>query len=156
MVIRIRRADEKDQAELARLFLRARTKAFGWQDASEFALSDFARETAGEIITLAEDEHGTLIGFISVWEEDRFVHHLFVDPQFAGKGVGSRLLDSLQAWLPPPYRLKCLLLNTAAHSFYRRRGWHETGRAGTGAAAYAEMIYPAPVPGTVVKPAQRT
>jgi GNAT superfamily N-acetyltransferase len=141
MQISFRRAEPKDHPTLARIFLEARKSAFIWQDAATFMLSDFEHQTQGEILILAEEENGTVLGFISIWEQESFVHHLFVDPPFQGRGISTRLRESLRAWLPPPYRLKCLLANTPAHGFYLRRGWTETARAGVGTEAYAELVW---------------
>ncbi len=146
MQISVRRAEPKDHPSLARIFLEARKNAFTWQDAAAFTLADFVHQTRGEILILAEDENGTVLGFISVWEPDSFVHHLFVDPLFQGRGIGTRLLESLRVWLPPPHRLKCLLANTRAHSFYLRKGWTEIARAGAGAEVYAELVWRPPSP----------
>ncbi len=133
MQISVRRAETADHTSLARIFLEARKSAFTWQETAAFTLSDFKHQTQGEILILAEDEKGAALGFISIWEPESFVHHLFVDPPFQGRGIGTRLLESLHAWLPPPYRLKCLLANTQAHAFYIRKGCTEIARAVAGA-----------------------
>jgi GNAT superfamily N-acetyltransferase len=144
MRISVRRAEEKDHPSLARIFLEARKCTFTWQDATAFNLSDFEHETRGEILILAAGGNGTVLGFISVWEPESFVHHLFVDPLFQGRGIGTRLLESLREWLPPPHRLKCLLANPRAHLFYLRKGWTEIARSGIGTGAYAELVWPRP------------
>ncbi|RYD19560.1 MAG: N-acetyltransferase, partial [Verrucomicrobiaceae bacterium] len=95
-----------------------------------------------EIIHVAEDpESGALLGFISVWSKEHFVHHLYVTPDQQRCGTGSALLRSLRSWLPLPYRLKCLEENHAALAFYRRHGWAELERGTDTLGDYLLMEY---------------
>jgi ribosomal protein S18 acetylase RimI-like enzyme len=126
--ISIRRAEAKDSAALARIFVESRLEAFYWQNPARFRLEDFEKETAGEAVFVAEDGSGTILGFVSVWEPERFVHHLYIAPGQQRRGIGKRLLDSLSSWLPLPYQLKCKVKNEAACAFYRKNGWVETDR----------------------------
>lgn len=125
--IRIRPATPTDHAALAELFLRARRECFTWQDAGSFRLEDFAEQMEGEVIHLAEGDDGELLGFLSVWEAESFVHHLFIAPGQRGRGVGRALVADLQWRMPGPFQLKCVAANEAALGFYRRLGWIATG-----------------------------
>ncbi len=128
MGISIRRAEAKDGAALARIFVESRLAAFYWQNPARFRLEDFEKETAGEVVFVAEDGGGRLLGFISVWEPERFVHHLYIAPGELRRGIGKQLLASLSSWLPLPYQLKCKVKNEAACAFYRKNCWVEKGR----------------------------
>jgi len=125
---RIRRANAGDIPALISLFYRARVEAFHWRPRESFDPSDFLKETAGETIEVALDREGTVLGFIAIWEPERFVHHLFVDPDHQRRGVGSLLLAGVRAWLPQPHRLKCVTANHSAYAFYIRHGWRELER----------------------------
>lgn len=125
--MKIRAAKEGDYPALAKIFLEARRDAFIWANASAHALHDFEEQTAGEMIHLAEDEHAEILGFISVWEAENFVHHLFVSPRHQRKGVGTALLDDLSSRRGGPFTLKCVAANGAALSFYRALGWRGIG-----------------------------
>lgn len=125
---RIRPAGIEDVPALAALFYRVRVESFHWRSRESFDLSDFLKETAGEIIWLAETGEGIPAGFIAVWEPDRFIHHLFVDSAHQRCGVGALLLQSLRKWLPQPHRLKCVTVNHPAYAFYRKHGWREIER----------------------------
>lgn len=125
--MRIRTARKEDHPVLAEIFLRARMDAFGWAVPASHAWEDFAEQTEGEMIHLAEDEAGEILGFISVWEADNFVHHLFVAPEHQRKGVGKALLDDLSSRRSGPFTLKCVEENTAALAFYQMQGWREIG-----------------------------
>ncbi len=126
--INIRRAVAGDGVALAHIFMESRIEAFSWQNPARFRPEDFEKETAGETVFVAENGSGKILGFISVWEPERFIHHLFIAPDQQRRGIGKRLLESLSSWLPLPYRLKCKVKNEAACSFYRKNGWVETGR----------------------------
>jgi GNAT superfamily N-acetyltransferase len=137
----IRRSTDADTPALARIFLAARVQAFHWLDPDSFGISDFAAKTEGETIYLAEGGNGCPVGFISVWRLESFVHHLYVDPGHQWQGIGSRLLHSLESWLPRPYQLKCLVANQPARAFYRKHGWTEQGRGSDELGDYVVMEY---------------
>jgi len=40
--------------------------------------SDFARDTEGEVLLVAVGSDDKPEAFISVWEQDAFIHHLYV------------------------------------------------------------------------------
>ncbi len=132
---------ETDTPALEQLFLEARIRAFHWCDPSSFLRSDFSIQTEGEIVHLAEDSRGSLLGFISVWRLENFIHHLYIAPGHQRAGVGSQLLRSLQPWLPLPHRLKCLSKNETALSFYRKHGWTTQGRGSDALGDYLVMEY---------------
>jgi ribosomal protein S18 acetylase RimI-like enzyme len=84
---------------------------------------NFAAAIEGEKVSVCTGEDGALLGFISVWVEDSFIHHLYVGDGARHQGVGTDLLASLRPWLPLPWRLKCVVANAAAMRFYRARGF---------------------------------
>ncbi|MBK1818378.1 GNAT family N-acetyltransferase [Luteolibacter yonseiensis] len=138
-MIQIRRATASDHPELARIFLSVRRETFDWCDPSSFALEDFSIQTTGEVIYLAHDADERILGFISVWEADGFVHHLYVVKERQGEGIGTSLLRSLHPWLPLPYRLKCLTANSAARGFYSKHGWQDIATGSDPLGDYALM-----------------
>ncbi|WP_211473085.1 GNAT family N-acetyltransferase [Collimonas humicola] len=90
-------------------------------------VSDFAKASEGELVFVASSSDGEVVGFVSVYVEDSFIHHLYVRSDFQNKGIGRSLLSSLQHWLPVPWRLKCVRKNQRALSFYLRNDWREVG-----------------------------
>jgi GNAT superfamily N-acetyltransferase len=129
-VFRVRKAKASDTEKLARIFLESRLCTFYWQNPAQFHLEDFEKQTAGEVVFVAEDEKGTILGFISVWAEESppFIHHLYISLEHQKKGIGKLLIQSLFSWLPRPYRLKCLTKNRKALTFYKKTGWVEVDR----------------------------
>ena len=108
--------------ELRRIFLEARQLAFPWIDASTFKLLDFDEAIQGEILLVALN-HNMPIGFIAWWPPDNFVHSLFIDPSFIGRGVGKLLLQACLEQIGRPASLKCLKANKKALGFYHSQGW---------------------------------
>lgn len=91
---------------------------------------DIAAASAGERVVVCVSAAEELKGFVSVWEPESFLHHLYVDRRFQRQRVASVLLESLEDWLPKPWRLKCVQSNHGAMAFYRQNGWKAvaTGR----------------------------
>ena len=118
----VRGASAADSASLQGVYLKTRVERFHWLDASQLRESDFDRDTAGEKIWLAELD-GRVIGFVSVWLPDNFIHHLFVLPEFSGQKVGSALLAVCLGAIGRPAQLKCLSANLEALQFYLAKGW---------------------------------
>ncbi|WP_413623595.1 N-acetyltransferase family protein [Luteibacter sp. Lutesp34] len=126
-ICRIRAATPADLAALRALFLSVRRQTFVWQPPDAFHLEDFDTQTEGERVFLAEADD-QIAGFISIWEPDDFIHHLFVHSRHMRQGVGRALLQGLPGWPDRAYRLKCLSRNEAALAFYRAHGFTESGR----------------------------
>lgn len=145
----IRAAKEADHLALAELFLAARKASFTWGDPESFALGDFDGQTEGEVIHVAEDEHGRILGFISVWEAENFIHHLFVSPDHMKRGIGKALLEDLAKRRSGPFTLKCVLSNRGALAFYRKLGWRETGSGTTVEGRYLLLEWQ-PIPQLII------
>jgi GNAT superfamily N-acetyltransferase len=85
-------------------------------------MNDFHRDTKGEKIWVAE-LNGDFVEFVSVWEAESFIHHLFVLPAYASQVIGSQLLATCLSYISRPATLKCVSANTGALSFYKQKGW---------------------------------
>jgi GNAT superfamily N-acetyltransferase len=136
MTITIRGAEAADAPALRALFLRSRRETFVWQPAEAFTLADFDAQTQDERLWVALDEAAWPIGFIALWEPEQFIHHLYVDRAWMGRGVGRALLHALPGWPRTRFVLKCLSLNGGAQAFYRACGFTQVGSGGTGDSAY--------------------
>jgi GNAT superfamily N-acetyltransferase len=84
-----------------------------------------AQDTEGEVLLVAVGSDDEPEGFVSVWEPDAFIHHLYVRPGSRQKGIGKQLLESLRSRMRKPWRLKCVRANDRALRFYLRHGWLE-------------------------------
>jgi GNAT superfamily N-acetyltransferase len=129
--VHVRRFREPDREPLRAIFLRSREAAFFWLVDRRYTPMDFDVSTEGEDVWVAEID-GEAVGFASVAAAESFVHNLFVDPAFAGRGAGAALHAVLARTYAAPLTLKCLKENERALRFYRRLGWRVEGD-GTGA-----------------------
>lgn len=101
--MQIRPYQETDRPFLRTLYLASRKAAFGWRDTSNYQLEDFDGATLGEAIWVAEDG-GTLLGFVSVYREDNFIHNLYVDPISRRAAPAVRCCRRRKPPSPPPAR----------------------------------------------------
>ncbi|WP_080417206.1 GNAT family N-acetyltransferase [Burkholderia ubonensis] len=104
MRIAVRDAVAGDVPALRELFLRSRRETFVWQPGDALQLADFDAQTEGERLLVAEDDSGQLAGFVSVWEPDHFIHHLYVHRPCHRRGIGRALLRALLGWPTTRYR----------------------------------------------------
>jgi GNAT superfamily N-acetyltransferase len=125
-MLTVRQLEQSDAAAVQRLYERAVSRAV-WLPAGVKADANFARSSQGEAVFVCHDPEGCLVGLLSVYVPESFIHHVYVDPEFERQGVGTVLLSSLETWLPLPWHLKCVSANASARAFYARHGWIEVG-----------------------------
>jgi ribosomal protein S18 acetylase RimI-like enzyme len=137
--VTIRTALVSDVAACARLF------ALGQQEidpkSPPWHESEFSDQVAGEDILVAASGI-QVVGFLSLWRPDAFVHFLHVAKPWRRRGVGERLLATARREVLRPLELKCLISNRAALSFYRCLGWQPTGTAHGVTVPYARLRQP--------------
>ena len=136
----IRPFTEADRPFLRTLFLAARRENWTWLDPAGWQLEDFDRVVMGEEILVAEED-GHRLGFAAWLENDNFLHSLFIDPQFQGRGAGSALLRAVQDRFTSTGALKCLLANKEAQAFYRHHGWEIVSQGESEHGSYVLMHY---------------
>lgn len=121
----IRTAEAGDEVAIQALFAHTLLSARWLPDSAKDDV-DFKRNSGGETVWVCVDGQGRLLGMVSVYAPGKFIHHLYVAPGQARRGVGRALLDSLDTWLPRPWYLKCVERNIEARAFYKACGWIET------------------------------
>lgn len=131
----IRPYQEADSSFLRSLYLAARLAAFTWRDTRNYQPEDFDRSTLGEEIWVAEQD-GKLLGFVSIYRADNFIHNLYVDPHLPPQGVGSALLYAAEQTFTSTGSLKCLVKNDKALAFYHKHGWQIVSTGGDGGEEY--------------------
>lgn len=127
MIIIVRESVVQDWDAMRQLFLKSRCQTFPWLPLKGTSLTDLDEQIVGEAIWIAQNTEGKLIGFISVWEAEHFIHHLYVDSTYHRCGVGRMLLQVLPEWGKQSYQLKCLRCNENALSFYDACGFCTAG-----------------------------
>ncbi len=123
----IRLADAADIAEAAALFERVSRAAMHWiapQDQTADLFLGFARD---ETVWVAVAGNA-VIGTASLYEPESFLHSLYVDQAWQGRGVGATLMEAAAQRARAPLSLKVQALNGPARGFYARRGFIETDR----------------------------
>lgn len=103
--------------------------------------AEFDEQVTGEDI-LAAASGNQVVGFLSLWRPDAFVHFLHVDKSWRRRGIGERLLAAARGEVRRPLELKCLVTNRTAQSFYRRLGWQPTSTAEGTAAPFVRLRQP--------------
>ncbi|MFJ2994897.1 GNAT family N-acetyltransferase [Pandoraea sp. NPDC087047] len=133
-------ATQADSPTLARIYYEVRIATMTWVDPSMYREDDFTSHSAGEDVSVAKSNDGDILGFISIWPATDFIHMLYVKPSSQGQGVGTRLLQALPDWPNRPYRLKCLVRNVKAKTFYERHGFQVIGRGTSEEGEFEEMM----------------
>lgn len=121
-VVLVKKGNFLEFPQLRDIFFEIRLKEFFWEDKNEIKLSDFDSNTKGEFILTAYVEN-KIAGFISIWEEDNFIHNLFVLKEFRRLGVGKALLDKTIKCKGTPLTLKCMKDNINSVKFYLSQNW---------------------------------
>jgi ribosomal protein S18 acetylase RimI-like enzyme len=135
MEIEIRPASPDDVAALRELFFAARIAAFFWAVPDLLQREDFDAATQDEPILVAVLNE-QIVGFVSWWPPENFIHNLFVDPTHQGRGIGPQLLTAALRQIGRPATLKCVQKNVRALAFYRRHGWLIAGEGDTAGEPY--------------------
>jgi ribosomal protein S18 acetylase RimI-like enzyme len=135
----IRPAEKEDRAVLSDIYLTVRRETFTWVDPGHFHEEDFAAHTRSERVFVCEDRKIGIAGFLALWEPEDFIHMLYIRSAFQGQSAGTALLQALPEWPNRPYRLKCLVKNERATSFYRELGFKVTGTGSSPEGEYRDM-----------------
>ena len=139
---------EGDAADCARIFSEA------WHAGHPYAprqlgLAQFRAETVGEVIIVAvSDAAEHILGFAGLQLSGSFVHHLYVDPEYHGCGVGRALLAGALTIAGGRATLKCQQKNPDALAFYRRLGWTEGETGNSQVGPWVLLRSPEPVTGS--------
>jgi ribosomal protein S18 acetylase RimI-like enzyme len=123
-MLSVRPFEEKDRSAVESIYRECLSGAT-WLPSVVKEKLDFARDTEGEVLLVAAGSDDAPQGFVSVWEAEAFIHHLYVRNGSQQQGIGKQLLDALAARLPRPWRLKCVRANRRALAFYLAQGWME-------------------------------
>ncbi|MBP0580330.1 GNAT family N-acetyltransferase [Labrys sp. LIt4] len=125
----IRDFNPDDREPCARILSKAGRLAFYWAEWPVFDGPGFDEVTKDERIVVAETRN-QIAGFAAIYTPENFLHHLYVDPDLAGRGIGAALLGEAMKRYGLALSLKCQTLNQAARNFYRKCGWLEDGQPG--------------------------
>lgn len=120
--IYIKKSQKNEYNDLRKIFFNSRQENFNWMEPDSINLDDFDSSTKGELILTAKINN-EIAGFISIWEEDKFIHNLFVSSNFQRCGVGKALIRETVKVVGLPLTLKCVKVNENALNFYLSQGF---------------------------------
>lgn len=123
--MKIREKIISDISHLEELFLITRQITFS-STRKAFQIGDFIKSKADDQVWVGEVD-GAIVGFISLYPQDNFIHNLFIDPQYQGQGFGKKLLLFAEEKLGRPMTLKVAMDNLKVCSFYEKYGWYNAG-----------------------------
>jgi GNAT superfamily N-acetyltransferase len=109
-------------ADAAALYERAGTHAFTWRPVGHFQARDFVAFAQEEEVWLALMSDA-LVGILSIFREENFIHCLYVDPNAQGLGIGRALVAHVHKKVGKPLTLKLDVPNRNAIAFYEATGW---------------------------------
>ena len=118
----IRRATGPDWAAIRQIYNDVRKRQFLWVDPASISQNDIRRDSEGEEFHVIVEKE-KVVGFVSVWAPESFIHHLYIRTASQGKGLGSMLLAFACETYPFPLTLKCVAQNLRAVEFYKKSGW---------------------------------
>ena len=121
-VIHIRKPTESDSSELEVLFQTTRQHTFVGRPKDEFQIGDYQKSTSEDDVWIAEQK-GIIVGFVSIYPLENFLHNLCIHPKYQQKGIGSRLLKIAEEHLLRPMTLKIAMDNLKVCGFYEKYGW---------------------------------
>ncbi len=91
-----------------------------------------AMHESGSARSWCVESDGKIVGFSTATLNEREILALFVLPEHENRGYGSALLEKAISWLTEAGKESIWLIaepGARAFSFYKKRGWRETGMA---------------------------
>jgi GNAT superfamily N-acetyltransferase len=140
LAVGLRPAEPRDLEACARIYVAAAEVAFPWLPPAARGADGFWSSIPDEEISVAEGPNGVL-GFVSVYLPDRFLHSLYVDPRAHRRGIGRALLSLALRRCGGHAHLKCLEANRPACLFYTLNGWQPAGWGWDSAGPWIRFFY---------------
>ena len=135
----VRRAAAGDLPAAAALYERVARATLSWLPPETQSVASFLAAAADEDVFVAEAD-GTVVGVASLYAPEDFLHFLFVEAPWQGRGVGAALLAAVAAAARGPLSLKVQCRNEGARRFYAREGFAEADDGGDGADRWIRLV----------------
>lgn len=119
--MKIRRSEGSDLKFLVEIYNESRNSVECFSDA-DISVEGFKFLIKGEDIYVATVDD-CVVGFVSVWAANKFIHHLYVAPSHQNMGVAKLLINVCISCYGFPLSLKSVITNTKACEFYQKNNW---------------------------------
>ena len=136
----LRQSEPRDLERCSEVYSLSARLAFPWRPPEETAPDRFPDSIQDEELWVAEMERG-IVGLVSIYRPDSFVHHLYVDPALHRRGIGRALLSLALARCGGHAELKCQEANREACLVYTRLGWRPVGWGWSTAGPWVRFRY---------------
>lgn len=100
-------------------------ETFTWLSIAYPEVEFIRASESGELVFVAVEEE-RIVGVAGLKRDRAYLHYLFVRAGCRGRGLGSALLDHVEAICQAHVSLTVEALNTRGRAFYRRQGFRET------------------------------
>ncbi len=118
----IREFSEPDLDEIANVYNQARASVDCFTQGN-VTTTNFSSLVRNEKILLAICET-EVVGFVSIWVPEKFIHHLYIKPENQKKGLANALINACIERYGLPLSLKSLAANVNACHFYENNKWN--------------------------------
>jgi ribosomal protein S18 acetylase RimI-like enzyme len=139
--LRYRPLDHADIAAISRVHRRACLVAYAfmnWSYSEQEVRDWYAEKISDWDWGLVTEDEG-VVGFVAT--AGARLDQLFVEPAHQGRGIGTRLLTTALARMPPSVMLNVFEGNGPARRFYERRGFRKVGRFLNERENAVELVY---------------
>jgi ribosomal protein S18 acetylase RimI-like enzyme len=124
--------------EAARLYERVAKAALPWSPPEQYTAAAFLRWAEDETVWIALAA-GRIVGLAALYEPESFLHSLYVDAGWQGRGIGLALMETAAEAAARPLSLKADLRNVSAIAFYERHGFSKASYGRTDGADWVLM-----------------
>jgi GNAT superfamily N-acetyltransferase len=128
---RLRRARPADAVGAADVWLRSRRASLGAIPPVDRSDDEVRQWIADRVfpsreVWVAETRTERVVGFMVL--EGDWLEQLYIDPDWTGQGLGSRLVALAKTLRPTGLQLRTFKTNSGARRFYERHGFQPTQR----------------------------
>ncbi len=138
---RIRAYEPEDALCCVRVFDRC-FRTFAWRGARTPHVDPLLSALEETLAWVAEEPRAGIVGFLTLFPEQRHVEHLFVEADWRLCGIGRGLLDTARHAAHGALTLTVDAHNRPARQAYAALGWSTVAMGGDGAGAWLRLVSP--------------